>query len=67
MWCFYLSKINIAEKLIFSELLRYIVDDIKHIQVSFVHTNAIDTIVRVGGVSTQQKGIMLKIGSFLSY
>ena len=37
-----------------------IVDHIKHIQVSLVHANPIETIVGVGGVSTQQKRIMLK-------
>ena len=54
------AKTNIAQKLTFVELLRYIVDHIKHIQVLFVHTNPIETIVGVGGVSTQQKRIMLK-------
>ena len=60
MWCLHPAKINIAEKLIFADLLRYIVDDNKHIQVSFVHTNAINTIFGVGGVSAQQKRIILK-------
>ena len=32
-------------------VLRYIVDHIEHIQVSFVHTKATKTIVRVGVVS----------------
>ena len=35
---FHPGKMNIAEKLTFGELLRYIVDHIKHIQVSlYIH------------------------------
>ena len=50
-------KGNIAEKLIFAELIRYIVDHMHHIHVSFVHTNtnAIEAILRVGVVSQPSK------------
>ena len=42
------AKTDNAEKLIFSELLRCIVDRINHIYMYFVHTNAIWAIARVG-------------------
>ena len=50
---------NNAEKLIFPVQLRYIVDRINRIKM-YLHTNAIKTNVGVGGVSTQQKRIMVK-------
>ena len=76
------EKINIAETLIFAELLRYIIHvlnifkyllyiqmqsiplwellrcivvRINHIQISFLHTNAIKTIVRISVVSLRSK------------
>ena len=41
--------------MIFAELLRCIVDRIYHIYMYFVHTNAIETILRVGVVSPPSK------------
>ena len=46
---------NNADKLIFAELLRCIVDCTYHIQMSFVYTNAIETVVGVGVVSPYSK------------
>ena len=46
---------NIAEKLIFAELLTCIADRNNHFQMSFVHSNAIKTIARVGVVSPPSK------------
>ena len=46
---------NNAEKLIFAELLRCIVDLINPHHMSFIHANSIETIVRVGVVSQPSK------------
>ena len=54
MWCFLLARTN-PKKLIFPKLLRCKVDHIYRIQMSFVHTNAIETIAKVGVVSPPSK------------
>ena len=51
MWCLHTAKMNNAEKLMFAELLRCIVDGINHIHMSIVHTNAIEALARVGMAS----------------
>ena len=48
VWCLHPGNANNAEKLILAELLRCIVDYINHIEMSFVHTNALKTIAKVG-------------------
>ena len=47
---------NIAEKLIFAELLKCKGNHINNIQMSFVRANAIKTIARVGVMSSTRKG-----------
>ena len=46
---------NNDEKLIFAQLLRCICDRINLIQISFVHTNAIETLAIVGIASPPSK------------
>ena len=54
MWCLHPAKTN-SEKLIFAELLRCKVHRINDIQMSFVHTNAIEIIATVGVASPPSK------------
>ena len=51
MWYLHPAKKNNVKKLIFAELLRCMVDRINHIHMSFVHTDAIEALARVGIVS----------------
>ena len=50
--------------MVFADLLRCIVVFIYHIQISFVHTNAIETIVGVGAVSPPSNNKYCKKNDF---